>query len=126
MSHLVRLVGTVLVMAVVVVAWSTYRIVAQGATDEVRPADAIVVLGAAQYDGRPSPVLEARISHAVALYKAGIAPILIVTGGKAAGDRTTEAASARTWATEHGVPDGAILAEDHGRTTLESLEAVAV
>lgn len=126
MSHLVRLAVGAVVAAVVVVGWSTYRIVAQGSADEERPADAIVVLGAAQYDGRPSPVLEARVAHAVDLYKAGLAPILIVTGGKAAGDRTTEAATARTWAEDHGVPATAILAEDRGRTTLESLEAVAV
>ena len=85
-----------------------------------------MVLGAAQYNGRPSPVLEARLSHAVELYRAGVAPILIVTGGKAAGDRTTEAAASRAWAEEHGVPPSAILAEDRGRSTLESLEAVAV
>ena len=73
-----------------------------------------MVLGAAQYDGTPSPVLEARVRHAVELYKAGIAPILIVTGGKASGDRTTEAAAARAWAEAHGVPASAILAEDQG------------
>ncbi len=105
--------------------WATYRIQEQGATDEQRAADAIVVLGAAQYDGRPSPVLEARLGHAVDLYRAGVAPLLIVTGGKAAGDRTTEAEAARAWALQQGVPDSAILAEDQGRTTLESLEAVA-
>lgn len=106
-------------------AWATFRIEEQGSRDEVRPADAIVVLGAAQYDGRPSPVLEARISHAVDLYRAGIAPYLIVTGGKEPADRTTEAAAARAWAEAHGVPAAAILAEDRGRTTLESLETVA-
>ncbi|MBF8289215.1 MAG: hypothetical protein HW391_183 [Chloroflexi bacterium] len=84
-----------------------------------------MILGAAQYDGRPSPVLEARLEHAVALYQAGIAPLLVVTGGKATGDRTTEAAAARAWAIDHGVPAEAILAEDRGRTTLESIESVA-
>lgn len=126
MSHLARLVLGAFLASIAVGGWATYRIVAQGALDEERPADAIVVLGAAQYDGRPSPVLEARVAHAVELFRAGVAPILIVTGGKASGDRTTEAAAARTWAVEHGVPASAILAEDQGRTTLESLEAVAV
>jgi uncharacterized SAM-binding protein YcdF (DUF218 family) len=126
MSLLARL-GLCLLIAVVAVAgWAAYRIQAQGAVDEQRPADAIVVLGAAQYNGRPSPVLEARIRHGVDLFRAGIAPLLIVTGGKASGDRTTEAAVARIWAEANGVPAAAILAEDHGRTTLESLEAVAV
>lgn len=110
---------------VLVAAWTGFRIQQQGSSDEQQPADAIVVLGAAQYNGRPSPVLEARISHAVDLFTAGVAPLLVVTGGKAVGDRTTEASVARAWAEDHGVPASAILAEDRGRTTLESLEAVA-
>ena len=126
MSLLARLGLSLLIAVVAATGWAAYRIQAQGAVDEERPADAIVVLGAAQYNGRPSPVLEARIRHGVDLFHAGIAPILIVTGGKASGDRTTEAAAARTWAEANGVPAAAILAEDHGRTTLESLEAVAV
>lgn len=120
-----RLILSLAVATFLLTGWTVYRIIAQGNLDERRPADAIVVLGAAQYDGTPSPVLEARVRHAVDLYKLGIAPILIVTGGKATGDRTTEAAAARSWAEAHGVPASAILAEDRGRTTLESLEAVA-
>lgn len=84
-----------------------------------------MVLGAAQYDGRPSPVFAARIDHAVSLYLAGIADRLVVTGGKHAGDRTTEAATARAYAIERGVPPAAILTEDRGRSTLESLASVA-
>ncbi len=84
--------------------YTTYRIWAQGQRDEQRPADAIVVMGAAQYDGRPSPVFAARLDHAVDLYLAGVAPRLVVTGGKAEGDRTTEAATARAYAIAHGVP----------------------
>lgn len=110
--------------AVLLTGWGAYRIQEQGGRDEQRQADVIVVLGAAQYNGRPSPVLEARLRHAVGLYQAGVAPVLIVTGGKLAGDQTTEAEAARAWAEEHGVPASAILAEDLGRTTLESLEAV--
>jgi uncharacterized SAM-binding protein YcdF (DUF218 family) len=85
-----------------------------------------VVLGAAQFDGRPSAVFTARIEHAVQLYLAGIADRLVVTGGRAPGDRTTEAAVARTYALARGVPPEAILAEDEGRSTLESLTAVAL
>ena len=125
MRHLRRLAAWCIVGVVTLAAATTARIADQGGRDERRPVDAIVVLGAAQYDGRPSPVLEARISHGVELYEAGIAPILILTGGKAAADRTTEAAAARTWAIEEGVPAAAILVEDRGRTTLESLESVA-
>lgn len=110
---------------VIVAGYATYRIYAQGQRDDQRPADAIVVLGAAQYDGRPSPIFAARLDHAVGLFRAGLAPRLIVTGGKAAGDRTTEAASARAYAIAHGVPSEAILVEDGSRTTVESIRAVA-
>jgi uncharacterized SAM-binding protein YcdF (DUF218 family) len=106
-------------------AYTTLRIWQQGARDEVRPAGAIVVLGAAQFNGRPSPVYAARLDHAVSLYLHGMAPLLIVTGGKAEGDRTTEADAGRAYAIARSVPDSAILAETHGRTTLESLDAVA-
>ena len=112
--------GTVLVGG-----YATYRIWEQGARDEQRPAGAIVVMGAAQYDGRPSPVFAARLDHAVSLYLSGLAPYLVVTGGKQAGDRTTEADTARAYAIAQGVPESAILTEDEGRTTLESLRGVA-
>lgn len=108
-----------------VVAYTTYRIWEEGSRDDARRAGAIVVLGAAQFDGRPSDVFGARLDHAVALYLAGTAPYLVVTGGKQAGDRTTEAATAATYAIDHGVPAAAILYEDQGRTTLASLDAVA-
>ena len=109
-----------------VVGYATWRIWDQGTRDEQRPAGAIVVMGAAQYGGRPSPVFAARLDHAVALYLAGLAPRFVVTGGSAPGDRWTEAATARAYALEHGVPESAILVEDRGRTTLESLDRVAV
>lgn len=95
------------------------------ARDNARRADAIVVLGAAQYDGRPSPVLKARIDHALALFNRNLAPRLIVTGGRGEGDTTSEAAVARNYALRAGVPDSAILLESTGRTTEESIRAVA-
>jgi uncharacterized SAM-binding protein YcdF (DUF218 family) len=100
------------------------EIAIQGARDEQRPADAIVVLGAAQFNGIPGGVFEARLQHAVELYHEGVAPYLVVTGGKLPGDRTTEGATAKKWAIEHGVPADHILGEFEGRSTLESLEAV--
>jgi uncharacterized SAM-binding protein YcdF (DUF218 family) len=112
--------------SVALVSFMAWQIAAQGARDERRPADAIVVLGAAQFNGRPSDVFQARLEHAVDLWKAGLAPYLVVTGGKVPDDLTTEAAVARAWAIARGVPAEAILAEDRGRTTLESLEAVAL
>ena len=108
-----------------VVAWAIYRIAAQGQVDEARRADAIVVLGAAQFSGQPGGVFEARLQHAVDLYKEHLAPYLIVTGGKLPDDITTEGATARAWAIQHGVPKEAILGEYVGRNTLESLEGVA-
>ncbi len=104
---------------------ATFQIWRQGSADEQRPADAIVVLGAAQYDGRPSPVFEARLEHAVALYRAGLAKAFVVTGGKLPGDRTTEAAVAREYAIAHGVPAAAIFGEDQAHNTLTSLTTVA-
>jgi uncharacterized SAM-binding protein YcdF (DUF218 family) len=126
MAHLARLGIAILVGTAFLAGVTTFRIWDQGWRDEARTADAIVVLGAAQYDGRPSQIFQARLAHAVDLYEAGIAPILVVTGGKAEGDRTTEAAAGRAYALSRGVPDGAIMAEDVGRTTLESLEGVAI
>ena len=102
-----------------------YRITAQGEIDEARPADAIVVLGAAQFNGQPGGVFEARLEHAVDLWKQGLAPYLIVTGGKLPADITTEAATARAWAIAHGVPKASILGENLGRNTLESMDGVA-
>jgi uncharacterized SAM-binding protein YcdF (DUF218 family) len=113
-----------IVAVVLVGGYTSYRIWDQGHRDEQRPAAAIVVMGAAQYNGRPSAIFAARLQHAVALYKAGVAPRLVVTGGKAEGDRTTEAASARAWAIATGVPSEAILMEDGSRSTLESIRAV--
>jgi uncharacterized SAM-binding protein YcdF (DUF218 family) len=107
-----------------VTGYATFRVWQQGQRDDRRQVAAIVVMGAAQYDGRPSPLFAARLDHAVDLYRAGVAPRMVMTGGKAPGDRTTEAASARAYAVAHGVPADAILVEDQSRTTLESIHAV--
>lgn len=93
--------------------------------DEVASTDAIVVLGAAQYDGRPSPVLEARLEHALELYEDGTAPLIVVTGGRQEGDRFTEATAGYNFLREHGVPDERIRKEVQGRSTYESLAATA-
>ena len=105
-------------------AYTTYRIWDVGGHDTRRQADAIVVLGAAQYNGRPSAVLAARLDHAIELYKEGDAPWFVVTGGKLPGDRTTEAATGRAYAIASGVPASAILAENTGSNTLESMQNV--
>lgn len=124
-GRLGRLVLVAFALAMVAGAWTTWRIWDTGNRDERTAADAIVVLGAAQYNGRPSSILRARLDHGIALFEAGVAPYFVVTGGKAEGDRTTEAASARAYALSRGVPIEAILVEDQGRTTRESLRGVA-
>lgn len=106
-------------------AYTTFRVWDEGRKDDARTADAIVVMGAAQYDGRPSPLFSARLDHSLLLFRDGRASRLIVTGGKALGDRTTEAASARRYLIDHGVAAGDILFEDSSRTTEESIRAVA-
>jgi uncharacterized SAM-binding protein YcdF (DUF218 family) len=88
-------------------------------------ADAIVVMGAAQYDGRPSPQLQARLDHVVELWNLGVAPVVIVTGGNQPGDRFTEASTSAAYLRDAGVPENAILSEDTGRTSWESLQNVA-
>jgi uncharacterized SAM-binding protein YcdF (DUF218 family) len=94
------------------------------ATGDTR-VDAIVVLGAAQYDGRPSPQLQARLDHALALWQRDTDALLVVTGGKQEGDRFTEAESSRRFFVDNGVPATMIVVEPRGRSTVESLRAVA-
>lgn len=93
--------------------------------DGARRAGAIVVLGAAQYNGRPSPALRNRLDHALDLYHRDLAPIIVVTGGRQAGDRFTEATTGYNYLRQRGVPDAAIRKEVQGRTTYESLAAAS-
>ncbi|HMA21427.1 MAG TPA: YdcF family protein [Gemmatimonadaceae bacterium] len=93
--------------------------------DQAKPAESIVVLGAAQYDGRPSPVLRARLDHGIDLWNRGMGKVLVLTGGKGAGDTTSEAEVGRAYARKHGIPDTVILLENKGRTTRESMLGVA-
>jgi uncharacterized SAM-binding protein YcdF (DUF218 family) len=116
------------IVLLVVLSWlaSLVAVMLWERRDEARAADAIVVLGAAQYDGRPSPVLRARLDHGLSLWEEHLAPRLILTGGMGDGDTTSEAAVGRRYAMKHGVPDSAILIETRGRTTAESLQRVAM
>ena len=93
--------------------------------DQAGPTDAIVVLGAAQYDGAPSPVLRARLDHAVTLYEAGHAPLIVVTGGRQEGDRFTQAAAGYRYLRDRGVPDEALLLEVDGTSTYTELAATS-
>jgi uncharacterized SAM-binding protein YcdF (DUF218 family) len=93
--------------------------------DQAGPADAIVVLGAAQYDGDPSPVLQSRLDHAAELYEAGYAPLVVVTGGKQEGDRVTQAAAGFTYLRNKGIPEESILLEVDGTSTYSELAATS-
>jgi len=125
----VRIVRRILTIGVVTVfcLWliSAAAVLVWSSRDEARPAQAIVVLGAAQYAGKPSPVLRARLDHALDLWNRHLASLLILTGGTGSGDITSEAAVGRNYAKKHGVPDSAIIVENEGRTTSESMRAVA-
>ncbi len=125
LRNLTRLAIAALVGVIVVTAWTTFRIWDWGNRDDSRRVDAIVVLGAAQYNGLPSPLFQRRLDHAIQLYRDGIAPVLIVTGGKGRElDVTTEAAAAKSYAIAQGVPEASILTESQGTNTLESLRGV--
>ena len=95
-----------------------------GRLDEAREVDAIVVLGAAQYDGRPSPVLKARLDHALELYEQGLSSRLIMTGGVGVGDTVSEAEVGRRYAIRSGVDPRSILVEGSGLSSEESMVAV--
>jgi uncharacterized SAM-binding protein YcdF (DUF218 family) len=118
-----------LTLAAVVLAYfglTTTLVTASMGRDERPKADAIVVLGAAQYQGRPSPIYLARLEHGLKLYRDGVAPLLVVTGGRGVkGERWTEGAAGRRWAEEHGVPADRILVEESSRNTYQNLIGVA-
>ena len=102
-------------------AVSLFQVWSTGRTDQARPVDAIVVMGAAQYDGVPSPQLAARLDHVVELWPQGLAPLVVATGGNRPGDRFTEAQASAAYLTDRGVPADAILLEDQGTSSYESL-----
>jgi uncharacterized SAM-binding protein YcdF (DUF218 family) len=116
-----------LVSLLMIAGWilSLVGVYVWGQRDTARPVAAIVVMGAAQYGGRPSPVLRARIDHAIDLWRHGFAPRLIFTGGPGDRDTTSEAAVAERYAIEQGVAPRAIMIENAGRSTAESLQHVA-
>jgi uncharacterized SAM-binding protein YcdF (DUF218 family) len=118
------------ILALVVVSagwcrWVYLQIETYANLDQAAPSDAIGVLGAAEYDGRPSPVYRARLDHALDLYDRGIAPLIITMGGNG-GDRYNEGAVGREYLVGQGVPEKAIIAETESRNTSESARRIAV
>lgn len=97
-----------------------------GDREQAAPADVVIVLGAAAYDARPSPVFEERIRHGIELYTRGLAPRIIFTGGFGTGARFAESEVAQRYALRHGVPQDAILIETRSRTTRQNLQQAAI
>ena len=107
------------------VAYTYYQIDRQSELDETRPADAIVVFGAAEYSGKPSPVLRARLDHALELYRRGLAAYIITTGGNGDDPNYSEGGVGRAYLMAAGVPESHIIAETQSRTTDESARRLA-
>jgi uncharacterized SAM-binding protein YcdF (DUF218 family) len=120
-----RLVLALLALVVLVAGYVAGHIMWVAAHDSRPRSDAIVVLGASQYNGRPSPVFAARLDHARALYAAHVAPRIVTVGGNQPGDITTEAQAGQDYLVAHGVPSNSILPVRTGRDTLQSMRAVA-
>ncbi len=125
MKIVFRLFALVLAGAIAYVIYLAVLVWRDSHLDQYHPAGAIVVLGAAQYNGTPSPVLRARLAHALYLYRQELSRVVITTGGKQPGDRYTEAGTGATWLEQNGVPADAILSENTGRNTWQSLTNVA-
>lgn len=112
------LAGIMYVFLNIVQVWSV------GRSDSRKEVDAIVVMGVAQYDGRPSPQLQARLDHVLTLWKQGVAKLVVTTGGNQPGDRFTEARASADYLIAAGIPESSISMEDVGSTTLQSLQGV--
>jgi len=123
-SILIRLIAILLVVAVVYSARIAYRVVHAADGDALRKSDAIVVFGAAEYAGRPSPVLKARLDHALDLYLQGYAPVVITTGGAGLDPVYSEGGVGRDYLRKNGVPDVSLIGETQGNDTAESSDRV--
>ncbi|MGZ8602482.1 MAG: YdcF family protein [Actinomycetota bacterium] len=122
----VGLVAAIALGAVVLSAVTVWREAHHDDASDIERADAIVVLGAAQYDGTPSPVFEGRLDHAALLFEQGRAAVVFVLGANQPGDRTTEAEAGRNYLLDHGVPSASLVAVPVGNTSYTSLRAAAV
>ena len=120
-----RALAAVVVLLVLWLGWVLWQIYHQSWVDEARPADVIIVLGAAEYRGRPSPVLRARLDHALELYRRKLAPRIITTGGAGGDPVFTEGEVAREYLVRNGVPSEMIMVEDRGESTFHSTAAAA-
>jgi uncharacterized SAM-binding protein YcdF (DUF218 family) len=120
-----RLLLGVLLVGALVVGGTGFRVWQVARLDDRTHADVVVVLGAAQYDGKPSKILEARLNHAKSLFETGVAEHIVTGGGRRAGDNYTEADAGARWLASHGVPRDKVIEVDEGTDTLGTLRAVA-
>ena len=120
-----RTLAALVVLVLLVLVFTAGRIWWVARQDDRRASDVIVVLGAAQFDGRPSSVFTARLDHASELWADEVAPRVITVGGNQAGDRFTEAAAGKVWLADHGVPPDSVVAVETGGDTLSSMRAVS-
>ncbi|MDQ1397475.1 MAG: hypothetical protein QOG64_2734 [Acidimicrobiaceae bacterium] len=120
-----RIVGVVVSILAVYLVVTFVQVWLASRRDEARTAQAILVLGAAQYNGRPSAVLRARLDHAADLFHRNLSPVIVVTGGKQPGDRFTEASASADYLAAKGIPDAAVLRETEGHNSWQSLASSA-
>jgi len=120
------LVGAFAVAALLWVAVTCVRIANEASRQEIHPADAIVVFGAAEYSGRPSPVYRARLDHAFDLFQQGVAPVVITTGGAAADPSYSEGGVGHDYLMHRGIPDSNLIAETQGSDTAQSAQRIGV
>ncbi|MGE0793779.1 MAG: YdcF family protein [Acidimicrobiia bacterium] len=125
LRRLVKVAAVLVGLGVLYFAVTFVQVWSAARRDSARPADAIVVLGAAQYDGEPSPALRLRLDHAADLYERGLAPVVVLTGGRREGDRFTEAMVGFLHLRAAGIPESALRIENQGTNTWESLAAAA-
>ena len=114
-----------LAVVVVAVSYVSFSIVRDAGKQELQPADAIIVFGAAEYDGRPSPVFRARLDHANELFRKGLAPVVITTGGSAADPNFSEGGVGHDYLMRKGIPEAALVAETQASDTAQSASRVA-
>lgn len=117
-------IGTVLIAALIV-GGTLFRVWQVARTDDRSPADFILVLGAAQYNGDPSPVLSSRLDHAARLWRADVAAVIVTVGGRRAGDNYSEGEAGRSYLLSYGIPAEAVVAVGKGRDTLRSVAVAA-
>jgi uncharacterized SAM-binding protein YcdF (DUF218 family) len=120
------LVGALAAAALAWLAVTCLRIAGEASRQEIHPADAIVVFGAAEYSGRPSPVYRARLDHAFDLFQQGLAPVVITTGGAAADPSYSEGGVGHDYLMHRGIPDSNLIAETQGSDTAQSAQRIGV